>query len=970
MRDVPNQVDQKKATEPIILLRVDWGSGTAYYADKDVSIGSEAFEGRILDFSPLSNQITANLAGEVINASIVLDDTDGVLKDIVDADVIEGTSVTVYQYFEDMDEEDIIVLLRGKIYGAVTWSEGERTLAFEVQTYVFDAEIGYKPSEEDIDYYSWDSRIEGKPWPMIFGIPEKVQAVKLWGTTYVANTSVITPDLDGAREVVFSLDDYGALPSGNFYLTVYPTDPKTWGAHAIAPIKFYGYVDPNSGVFFPQDWTNPLTSNVVWGDNIPIYQELEIADRPTYADSVQKDNPRMLWLENQYVDLRGQICLVELKVGDIYGYQVNRCIVQQGQFCIFEKDFYGTLGGNGDYDDCQILEVAPVPRKEWGDNWGNDLDGNTLSEYRLKNYVDLFSGIWSIVDITFNYNTYYYETGCKVQVMVNDTMTYICDTIGGGSVVEVYYEKNIEGNKYLGVLDSSLYTFHSEGNIGPLTGVSYLEIDDSLTIEQIDQYATGDIYITINHTNHTRVEGARVYNYNFRNSADVIKYLIDVYSDTGYDYDSFFDTEQYVEDYPCDFKLDGGQQLLTVLKDIAWQSRCALSIRNGTFFLKYLSVEPDDTYSLYQEVIEFKSIELGFKDSTNIVTCIEAPFYEDWYGDPSMFIYRNNEDQYGLIKETIPVYIYKYRSYAQFTIGFWGYRMSESWRRITLKSFLNALRLEAFDALSLRLDALSANTIRGMVDYLNYDSLQKRIDLTAELASKSGDVDSDNQPEEDPNYWLGDPRYQIPDQSITPANVPQVTYLTLAFLKPNKFETAYYKGSTVLQYTGTNNWNNDHDDFMVTIQSLIDHYTNNYVSYGTAIVPGGLYAPDASYGAHLWEYSFWDTKVTGVPCDDVPGCAHPNYAYTRYISVDADATLDDLKDAFYKAGGDLVLTQKVKIFKGAMLTLDGFFQSGTAYDEFVDWLDTYMTVEEESLVTQDDWLSEMNDYYENDIPTP
>lgn len=976
MRVVPTQADTKKATEPLILMRVDWESGTQYYGDKEVDIGSETYEGKILEFSPISNQITENLAGEVINASVLLDDTDGALKSIIDTDVIESTSVTVYQYFEGMDEADILVLMRGKIYGSVTWSEGERTLAFEIQTYTFDGEIGYKPDAEDIAYYGWDEDIEGAAWPMIFGIPEKVEAIKLYGTVYVTNTSIITPDLDGAREVVFSLDDYGSLPDGNFYLTVYPNERKTWGVHATAPMKFYGYVDKNTGLFYPQSWTNPLTSNVVVGDNIPVYQEVEIASRPSGLDSATQNNKRIVWLESEYIDLRGQLVLYRRN----YSYpdapppdfQVNRCVVQHGKFCIFEKEFNFLLGDTlaaGTTE--QFLEVAPTPRFEWKDEWGTDVEGTDLDLYYLEDYIDVPSANWNLVDYSFTPNTYYYEKGCKTQVMVGDTITYVCDTIGGGTLEAAYYEKQVEGRKYLAEMESDIFTFTSEGNLGPYTGISYLEIDNSFTIEQIDKDATGRIFVTIDNSEHRRYVGNVEYIYDFQNPSGVIQYLIDVYADTGIDRDSMYKAGQYLENYECNFKLNGGAPLIQTLKEIAWQARCALSIRNGTFFLKYLSTLPEDSYSLEPQTIEFKSMSLGFKDSTSIITVIESEFYEDWYGAPSKFIYRNNEDQYGMIKEEIPCYIYKDRSYVEYTIGFWGYRMSESWRKITLNSFLNALRLEAFDTTALSLDTLSANTINGLVESLAYDSDAKKVNVAIELASKSGDTDSDSEPVEDEYYWLGDPRYQIPDISIDPEAVPDVTYLTLAFLSPVKFETAYYKGSNVIQYLGTQIWNSDYDDYAEIYQSLVEHYTSEYVSYATAIIAGGLLYPEAGYGAYVWEYEFWRTLVAGIPVDEIPGIGYPEYDYTRYIGVDPDCLLADLQDAFIKAGGNLTKTQKVKIFQGNELASDGFFQSGTAYDEFTDWLTANsITVEETGLGLECQWLESIKDYYDSDIPTP
>lgn len=103
MKTVPSQVDQKEATEPLILVQIDWSEesgGTDWYADKDVTIDTIDFSGRILTFSSISNERTQDSIGEIGNASITLDDSEGILKTKIKQEEIEGSSVTIYQYFD------------------------------------------------------------------------------------------------------------------------------------------------------------------------------------------------------------------------------------------------------------------------------------------------------------------------------------------------------------------------------------------------------------------------------------------------------------------------------------------------------------------------------------------------------------------------------------------------------------------------------------------------------------------------------------------------------------------------------------------------------------------------------------------------------------------------------------------------------------------------------------------------------
>lgn len=103
MKTVPSQVDQKESTEPMLLLQIDWNEetgGSDWYADKDITIDTIDFSGRILSFSSISNERTQDSIGEIGNASIVLDDSEGIFQTKMKQEQIDGASCTVYQHFQ------------------------------------------------------------------------------------------------------------------------------------------------------------------------------------------------------------------------------------------------------------------------------------------------------------------------------------------------------------------------------------------------------------------------------------------------------------------------------------------------------------------------------------------------------------------------------------------------------------------------------------------------------------------------------------------------------------------------------------------------------------------------------------------------------------------------------------------------------------------------------------------------------
>ena len=126
------QSTRRLGSEPIVILKIDWTGGTKYYSDKGFTLGTLTMEGRIIDFGTISSKINDRTYGGVDSASATLCDIDSDLKTIFDSEIIEKVSVTIYHHFEGLLESDLTPILVGKIMSPIVWSEGERTLSFEI----------------------------------------------------------------------------------------------------------------------------------------------------------------------------------------------------------------------------------------------------------------------------------------------------------------------------------------------------------------------------------------------------------------------------------------------------------------------------------------------------------------------------------------------------------------------------------------------------------------------------------------------------------------------------------------------------------------------------------------------------------------------------------------------------------------------------------------------------------------------
>lgn len=173
---VQAKIATKLGIEPVNILEVQWGDSSSEfvkYADKDIT----NIAGKIISVSNLESVVKLDNQGQSQNLSVVLSDTAGDLKDIFNNNDIHGKACKFYQWFDGLPLSERFVLYQGEINSPINWSEGDRTLSFEVVTKLADSEIGFSPEEGKFEFLPDD--IVGKAWPLIFGTIQNVPATLL-----------------------------------------------------------------------------------------------------------------------------------------------------------------------------------------------------------------------------------------------------------------------------------------------------------------------------------------------------------------------------------------------------------------------------------------------------------------------------------------------------------------------------------------------------------------------------------------------------------------------------------------------------------------------------------------------------------------------------------------------------------------------------------------------------------------------
>jgi hypothetical protein len=197
--------------------------------------------------------------------------------------------------------------------------------------------------------------------------------------------------------------------------------------------------------------------------------------------------------------------------------------------------------------------------------------------------------------------------------------------------------------------------------------------------------------------------------------------------------------------FPANFPILERKNTIQVLTEIAFQARCAIWLSNGVFHLKYLPAEPtaDDTITVSDLDAE-TGVEVELSPTEEIVTKMNVTWHLSWAAEePEKFILRHNVEKYGTQEQDFDFYIYNQPDIAYKCATFWLIRMSNTWKRMKFKTFLQKLNLETFDTVDLQFASkkyVADANVKAIVEQANYNSNDQSVDFTVLTPVKAGEM--------------------------------------------------------------------------------------------------------------------------------------------------------------------------------------------------------------------------------------
>lgn len=693
MRDLNANALAKIATtkgiEPVVIIDVNWhGDNVSQYADKEV----ETISGKILEVADLDAVVNISSSSDTQEINITLIDIDGSIKNIMDNNDIHMRDVSVYQWFEGLALTDRFLLFKGKINSPIVWNESKRTLSFDVVSNLEDNEIGY--SVEEGLWESMPKSVVGQAWPMCFGTTVFSKCLRMTGR--VKGTLA-----DGLSFHDSALLHRAAVISGirqrlmTKMLAGVGTRDIGWSnQQALDATQSYGdQVSAIHRTLSQQPSTN-TAPRIINGDLFPQGKMMYVRiGSTTFYGKIQGNIFHFSGLD-QHPNIGDFHCPPGSGLGSVWNPMTSLDYVRQ------QND--GRTG----------FCTKVVPHEE-------------ITVWR-QFVIDRWIGGWYKNGQVGGDNTgyVYIEPGATVEISEAEPQTYVVSIVPG-TVLRVSAWAEKDNQRFLQDIDPNDYRVYTE-QYGTLT-VTFLEINDALSKRRGFNWED-DVYVIFESD-----VGP--------NTVEILQYIIETYSDFTVDAASFAAAAISVENYPSHFAILDRRELFTVLQEIAWQARCAIWLKNGVFYIKYLPDEPTPIATITESDVRIESMTLEHTPTEDLVTKMVGEWRESGLqDDPYTTILRHNISKYGTHEESYDFYIYNFVDAVIKSMTFWITRYSNTWKKLKFTVPLTLLNVETFDAVELDFASnYVANTsVIAMVENSIYNSADNLVEILCWCPVKAG----------------------------------------------------------------------------------------------------------------------------------------------------------------------------------------------------------------------------------------
>lgn len=677
------EIRKQFGAEPMLAVEVEWAEGTPVaYADQKLDNAEYPYP-KLVSIGRFDSTRIVKGGSDSQEVNVVLDDVDGSIREIIDSHDIHLNKASVYLAFQGVPYAAKALMFEGNINSPLVWDEGARTFSFNILSKIESLEAGF--TMEDGNFEFVDPKQQNKAWPLVFGeicnmetVPVTALRKGFLGEGVGVKDPTIEDRLCQARKLQCPTKEDATAADGsvagiggenpNFEFRNVrqgKVDP------ACVQRRFNKICEVLTEKFQQEQYVK--TSFVVRGGNdFPQNQKITILiNEVRYEGTMNGEVFTVLQVFHPDLDEIDNPPCVDIE-GPKWGWRPKSDIEDQPQ----------------------------VPAECADGNSANDFD------------TDLVSGSgysWDYFNLFERTRFIWLPPGTDVFLAEEAEQIHIVSLLPG-TVTQVAAYRNFADTSLLMEIDTDLYTVETVDYGG--YDVVELHLTKPLSTIQ-DEDWDDEVFVSF-----TSSIGP--------SPVDIIQWLIETYTDFDIDTASFTSVKADLTEYPTSFFRKERPSVLQLIRDIAYQARCAVFIRDNTVFLVYLSKEPTSLRTLTEDDILTNSFRISHTNTEDLETRQtikwnngEAGVFKD---DPTEFEFtlKHNIPEYGLFDQEYDWFTMNIFEMVQKSATFWLIRKSKTWKHIEFETPITHLDLDVFDCVTINIAQFP--TTKVVIEESMYDA--------------------------------------------------------------------------------------------------------------------------------------------------------------------------------------------------------------------------------------------------------
>ena len=732
----------KTGLEPVNIISIQWIYKGNFYSYCDRYIPGVVM-GKLIEVADLEAVLDISKGGSTTSVKVVLDDTDGMIKNLFDTHPLYGRRVIIYQWFTQIPVGDAFPIFEGVVAAPIVWSEGDRSFSFDVVTKIDDVQVGF--TVEDGNFTNVPPIILNKPWPLVFGTVHDMPTIQMdeipVGTTRVP---LGIPDANLGAQIDYLQDKADAQSGRASCLSLRAAEMMWIAMSGGSSIGFGAALTPDAALMAKGKALENQALSMQSQANANHYPQIN------RLKAIQQDQ----------------------KIYDLYSIPIiNGHRFHQGtpmEIKINGASYYGSFSGdvfnvisrmspNEDFHRAPGGGLAPSLPSRFGSpvqGTQEQFDSTVAAKGGpgFKIVGDLnptaqseATAYWSCQPpYFFTINTapvapantqgmsnrqkfWFAQAGATVEPGVDYSIRYIITIVPNVQVLWLSAKDRDSGLELITPIPPYYYEL-SYMSFGSVTALIATFNQPLSTIW--DQHWSNDVYATV-----ISPIGP--------NTVDILVWFIQNYTAYKIDWTSFNHVRIMVEKYPSSFPFYDKKNVVTVLKEIAWQARCAVWVTNDTWYIRYLPEQLTPVDTITEDDIEVATLQIECTPFEEIVTKFVALFQTSWaLTDKTEICCQNNVALYGVVKRSYDFYIYNILDYVWKSAQYWTMIYSNIWKVLKCKTFLQKLTVETFDDVTINLahNYACIGPVVGSTRKATFNSADLSIDLDIWLPVRLGEM--------------------------------------------------------------------------------------------------------------------------------------------------------------------------------------------------------------------------------------